>query len=247
MKEKKYPDLSSTALHIIAMFCMLLDHMWATVTPGNPWMTCVGRIAFPLFAFMIVEGFFHTKNLKKYFLRMFLFALIAEIPFDLMYGSMAFYPYHQNVLWTFLLALLGVWVIDTVRKREKRWLTLPVSVLTVAVCTALGFLTMVDFYGVGVLTVFLFYFFRGRKWWCLLGQFAGMYYLNVELLGGLCYQFTVFGHTFEVVRQGFALLALIPIWLYRGRQGCHSKPFQYFCYAFYPLHCLILYLLLHFA
>mgnify|MGYP000794559919 CR=1 FL=1 len=48
-------------------------------------------------------------------------------------------------------------------------------------------------------------------------------------------------------QQGFALLALVPIWLYRGRQGCHSKPFQYACYAFYPVHMLLLVLALNFV
>ncbi len=106
---KKYRfDISSAGLHILAMTFMLLDHMWATVTPGQEWMTCVGRMAFPIFAFMIVEGYFHTHDLKKYLLRMVAFALISEVPFDLMYEGLAFYPYHQNVMWTFLIALGGI-------------------------------------------------------------------------------------------------------------------------------------------
>ena len=57
----------------------------------------------------------------------------------------------------------------------------------------------------------------------------------------------VFGMEFELCQQGLALLALVPIWLYRGRQGCHSKPFQYACYAFYPVHMLLLVLALNFV
>ena len=61
---------SSCSLHILAMACMLCDHMWASLFPYMEWMTCVGRIAFPIFAFMIVEGYFHTKDIKKYLLRL---------------------------------------------------------------------------------------------------------------------------------------------------------------------------------
>ena len=240
-------DISTATLHIIAMTLMLMDHLWATLLPAQEWLTCVGRIAFPIFAFMSVEGYFHTHNFKKYLTRLFIFALLSEIPFDLMYGGTWFYPVHQNVIWTFILGLFGIHIMETVRKKQKT----PVFVLTAILVTIagglLGTLTMVDYYGIGVLTVFIFYFFRGRKWWCLLGQIAALYWVNVELLGGLMYPVRFFGIEFELCQQGLALLALVPIWLYRGRQGYHSKPFQYLCYAFYPVHMLILVMILNFV
>ena len=242
----KHFDLSAAALHILAMLFMLMDHMWATVFPAQDWLTCVGRVAFPIFAFMAVEGYFHTHNFKKYALRMLLFAVLSEIPFDFMYGGTWFYPVHQNVIWTLLMGLLGIRFMETVRQKQKPWLFALAAVLTVLLGGVLGTLGMVDYYGVGVLTVFVFYFFRGRKWWCLLGQAAALYWLNVELLGGLMYPVHLLGLDFELCQQGLALLALIPIWLYRGRQGYHSKPFQYMCYAFYPVHMLLLALTLNF-
>ena len=241
-RSAKRIEISAAALHIIAMTFMLMDHLWATLLPAQDWLTCIGRIAFPVFAFMTVEGYFHTHNLKKYMLRLLLFALISEIPFDLMYGGTWFYPIHQNVIWTLLMGLLGIHLMETVHKNQKRWL----YVLTAFVTVVFG-MCMVDYYGVGVLTVFAFYFFRGRRWWCLLGQFLALYWLNVELLGGLMYPVQLFGAEFEVCQQGLALLALIPVWLYRGRQGYHSKPFQYVCYAFYPVHMLVLVLVLNFV
>ena len=101
----KYLRLNAFWLHILAMLFMLSDHLWATVVPGREWMTCVGRLAFPIFAFMIAEGVYHTKDLKKYAKRLFLFALLSEIPFNYMYDGGPIYPFHQNVLWTFLLAI----------------------------------------------------------------------------------------------------------------------------------------------
>lgn len=239
-------ELTAAVLHIIAMTLMLMDHLWATLLPAREWLTCAGRVAFPIFAFMAVEGYFHTRSFKKYILRMLLFAVLSEIPFDLMYGGTWFYPVHQNVLWTFLLGLLGVWLMEQVRKKGKTWMYLLVCVLVVPAGLVLGILCMVDYYGVGVLTVFVFYFLHGRKWWCFLGQLAALYWLNVELLGGLMYPVQLFGMEFELCQQGLALLALIPIWLYRGRQGYHSKPFQYLCYAFYPVHILLLVVVLNF-
>ena len=239
-------ELTAAVLHIIAMTLMLMDHLWATLLPAREWLTCAGRVAFPIFAFMAVEGYFHTRSFKKYILRMLLFAVLSEIPFDLMYGGTWFYPVHQNVLWTFLLGLLGVWLMEQVRKKGKTWMYLLVCVLVVPAGLVLGTLCMVDYYGVGVLTVFVFYFLHGRKWWCFLGQLAALYWLNVELLGGLMYPVQLFGMEFELCQQGLALLALIPIWLYHGRQGYHSKPFQYLCYAFYPVHILLLVVVLNF-
>lgn len=239
-------ELTAAVLHIIAMTLMLMDHLWATLLPAREWLTCAGRVAFPIFAFMAVEGYFHTRSFKKYILRMLLFAVLSEIPFDLMYGGTWFYPVHQNVLWTFLLSLLGVWLMEQVRKKGKTWMYLLVCVLVVPAGLVLGTLCMVDYYGVGVLTVFVFYFLHGRKWWCFLGQLAALYWLNVELLGGLMYPVQFFGMEFELCQQGLALLALIPIWLYRGSQGYHSKPFQYLCYAFYPVHMLLLVVVLNF-
>lgn len=239
-------DLSAAALHILAMAFMLMDHLWATLLPAQEWLTCVGRIAFPIFAFMAVEGYFHTHNLKKYLLRMLIFAVISEVPFDLMYGGTWFYPVHQNVIWTLMMGLVGIHLMETVRKKKSTFVYILVSTIVVILGGLLGTLSMVDYYGIGVLTVFIFYFFRGRKWWCLLGQMLALYWVNVELLGGLMYPIRLFGMEFELCQQGLALLALLPIWLYRGRQGYHSKPFQYFCYAFYPIHMLVIVLVLNF-
>ena len=239
-------DISAAALHILAMTFMLMDHLWATLLPAQEWLTCVGRIAFPIFAFMAVEGYFHTHNLKKYLLRMLIFAVISEVPFDLMYGGTWFYPVHQNVIWTLMMGLVGIHLMETVRKKKSTFVYILVSAAVVILGGLLGTLSMVDYYGIGVLTVFIFYFFRGRKWWCLLGQILALYWVNVEMLGGLMYPIRLFGMEFEFCQQGLALLALLPIWLYRGRQGYHSKPFQYFCYAFYPVHMLVIVLVLNF-
>ena len=87
--------LSASALRLLAILFMLLDHMWATVIPGNNWMTYAGRLAFPIFAFQIVEGFYHTSDRKQYTKRLLILALISEIPFDLMYVSSPLFLFHH--------------------------------------------------------------------------------------------------------------------------------------------------------
>lgn len=239
---KKF-GISSATLHIIAMVLMLCDHAWATILGRTIILNDLGRIAYPIFGFMLAEGFYHTKNVKKYLLRLFIFALISEIPFNLMVAGVFIYPYHQNVMWTLIIALLLMIWIEHTKKKGKLWLTLLVSILALIIGFIAGIVTYVDYFGFGVLAFLIFYFFREKKWWCFIGQFACLYYIFVEGLGGYCHIVTIFGHKFEIVQEGFALFALIPIWLYNGTKGYNAKWFQYFCYAFYPAHILILYLL----
>lgn len=115
----KKRGINSFTLHILAMLFMLCDHLWATLFPAQEWLTCIGRLAFPIFAFMIAEGCYYTSNVKKYMQRLFLFAVISEIPFNLIMGSSAIYPFHQNVLWTFLLGLLSIQIIEKAKKETE--------------------------------------------------------------------------------------------------------------------------------
>ena len=243
LKENKFKlETTSFSLHIMAMLFMLCDHLWGTIVAGNDWLTCIGRLTFPIYAFMIVEGYFHTKNLKKYMYRLLLFAILSEIPFNLAMGSSIFYPIHQNVLWSFLIAI-GLIHWNEKVKEKKIWERILVGIATVCIANIVGIITFVDYYNAGILMVLVFYVFRGKKWWYYLGQLLCLWYINIEILGGFSYMVNIFGQTYFVARQGFALLALIPIWLYKGKQGYHSRALQYSYYAFYPVHLLVLGLL----
>lgn len=218
---------------------MLCDHLWGASFVMHDIFTCIGRLAFPIYAFMIVEGYFHTGSLKKYVTRLFLFAVISEIPFNLVMGSRVFFPIHQNVLWSFLIAI-GLIHWNEKTKSKQIWKRVLVAVATFVIAYIGGLITFVDYYHSGILILLTFYFFRGKKWWHYLGQLVCMWYINFEMLGGYGYEITILCNVHFIARQGIALLALIPIWLYQGRQGYHSKALQYFYYAFYPLHLLLL-------
>lgn len=241
--QKQGFDISSFTLHLLAMAFMLCDHLWAVLYSGAEWLTCLGRMAYPIFAFMLAEGCFYTHDLRRYMQRIFLWACLTEIPFNIMYGGSAFYPYHQNVLWTFLESLLIIVLMEKCRVCFKKFTAAALCTAIVILGYVLGYITMTDYYGEGILTVLIFYFFRERTPKNRLIQLIGLYILNVEMLGGYSYILNISGAEIEFVQQGFALLALIPIWLYKGRQGFHSKAFRYVCYAFYPVHIIILLLL----
>jgi hypothetical protein len=188
---------------------------------------------------MIVEGYFHTKNLRKYVKRLLVFAVLSEIPFNLAMGSRIFYPIHQNVLWSFLISIGLIHWNEKVKEKQV-WKRVFVVIASVCIGYIGGLITFVDFYNAGILTVLVFYYFRNKKWWCYAAQLVCLWYINFELLGGYSYEVQMFGETHFIARQGIAVLSLIPIWLYQGKQGYHSKRLQYFYYAFYPLHLLIL-------
>ena len=227
---KKIPfgGLSAAALRNFAMVFMLLDHLWATIIPGNMWLTYVGRLAFPIFAFQIAEGYRHTHDLKAYKKRLLIFGLISEIPFNFMTGGAAINPFHQNVMFTFILGLLAIEQFEKIRVNPKEWK----SFLKLLGIYLLAVITFVDYGGLGVLTVLGFHIFRRQKW----AQFAFMLFLNQIWFKGLGIPLNLFGVEIFFKTQAFSLLALPLIWLYNGEKGKGVN----IGYWFYPLHMLVL-------
>ena len=236
-----FGGFTSNMLRTIAVILMLSDHIWATYMSFGNWMTYIGRMAFPIFAFQIAEGFVHTSNFKKYALRLLGFALVTEIPFNLFYSSRWFNPYHQNVLFTLLLGLLAIYVIDKAKKnRTAKNIALSVLWLVlICIASTLGF---VDYGFLGMVTVVMFYLLRDFPF-AWLAQLIAMILINIVFFEGQVFPIEILGRNFEIPLQGFAIFSLIPIWLYGGRKGKSSKIMQYGFYAFYPVHMLILYLI----
>ncbi len=230
--------LTGTALKLIAVVTMFLDHIGAAILESTAiWvilddaaettidyffnssalevirnadviLRAIGRVSFPIFCFLLVEGFLHTKNLRKYFLRLGVFALLSEVPFDLAFAEYWYDPYAQNIFFTLLLGLLAMTCLSRFGDRSLPGLLLALG------CIGLGELFRVDYGGVGVALIVLLYLLRDRK---VLQTVAGCVALSWEVT---------------------APLAFIPIRLYNGERG-RSLP-KYFFYAFYPLHILLL-------
>lgn len=238
MELKKYKKIDAITLKYLAMFMMLLDHLWATIVPGNDWMNYIGRLAFPIFAFQIVEGYFHTKDYKQYLKRLFIFALISEIPFNLMTSGSYIYPFGQNVIFTFIYGIVSIHAIEEIIKRNH----IVKNVVKVLLMMILSIITFPDYNLMGYLTVLLFYVTRNMQY-AWLYQLAGMIYLNWYSFKGLTIYVEAFGKTIPVLVQSFAVLSLLLIWQYNGEPGNQKPILRKFAYWFYPVHMLVIYLI----
>lgn len=223
--------LDGGALKGIAAALMLTDHVGAILLPEVLALRCVGRLAFPIFAFFIAEGYAHTRDFGRYFRRMAILAVVSEIPFNLENGAV-FDPARQNVLFTFCLALLTLRGLEALGRERGfgRWAGCG---LVLAAGFAAGELLRTDYGGWGVVTVALLYLCRDGKYaklWLLLAMAAvnglGMGSLTMPVFGG------------EMPIQIFAVAALPVIWLYNGQAG--PKGLRRAFYVFYPAHLLVL-------
>ena len=235
MKKTRY-GLDSTALRLLAILFMVLDHLWATVVPGNLWLTCLGRLAFPIFAFQLCEGYRHTGDFRRYRRRLLVFALLSEIPFNLFYAGSLIFPFHQNVMFTLLLGLLAIRQADRLR-REEGIKKKSLRCLALLLIFAGGVVLFPDYGLMGVMTVLCFFVFRDHR----LFQLAAMAVLNIFAFKGQTIPVSLGALAFDFPIQGFALLALPLIWLYNGEKGPGGKGLRLFWYIFYPLHMLALY------
>jgi hypothetical protein len=240
--------ISGSTLKIIAVISMLTDHLGAGILGrvlggwnmlpadsifGNQVygyediyriyivMRYIGRIAFPIYCFLLVQGFERTHNLKKYILRMGIFALVSEIPFDLCFKSKILEFSYQNVFFTLFIGLLVMAASDFAARSlvtANVYLNNIIHILSLIVCTAAGMfaaeLLSTDYGATGIICIMALYITRkDRIIQALTGAVAFLWELT-------------------------APLAFVPILFYNGRRGLNIK---YFFYIFYPAHLLIIY------
>lgn len=215
-------SLSSLSLRILAMALMLTDHLRFALPDAGGVFFAVGRLAFPIFAFLVSEGAAHTGNIKKYLLRLLVLALVSEIPFDLMLYSTAFYPGHQNVIWTFLVSLIAVYCL---RRFSGNGL---ICFLCAAAAALISAVCRFDYGALGVLTVLLFSF-AGRE-------------DKPRLIVGFALICLAYGVLYSVWAQLFALLSLIFIFMYNGKRGKDGAALRLVFYGFYPVHMLLIHI-----
>ena len=239
--EKK--GIPGSTLKIVAIVCMFIDHFAAiilsdyvntllqltnndyTLVTRNPVyiamlvMRCIGRLGFPIFCFLLIEGFLHTHNKVKYAFRLFLFALISEIPFDYGFNHTFLEFGYQNVFFTLFIGLVVLMLYEEIEGRlhEKRIQATLLQALVLVGGILLAELLQTDYSGLGIITIAIMYYFHQNK--------------KKETIFG-CLALTV-GTPIEIF--AFAIYPLTA--RYNGQRGLNLK---YLFYAFYPVHIFLL-------
>ena len=104
--------MSAFTLKLIALVTMIIDHVGAIFFPQFIWLRYIGRLSMPIYAFLLVQGYMHTRNFNRYALRMGIFALLSEVPYDLLFQGTWLEFQRQNILFTFLTALFVMKLLD---------------------------------------------------------------------------------------------------------------------------------------
>lgn len=191
---------------------------------GRPtFFNVIGRIAFPIFAFQITEGYIHTKNLKQYFLRLGIFALISQIPFMIFLNSIGINKFTLNIFFTLILGLLCITIYNKSKNKS-------LGILLVLLLMILSELLKCDYGYYGIALTFLFYLFKNKK-----------SYMNISVTFLIIVKYFIDyinkPHIYQIYLAIGTILSLLFINLYNNKKG---KNIKYLLYIFYPLHLIIL-------
>ena len=203
---------------------MFIDHIGYAIFSKFSFFNYIGRIAFPIFAFQISEGYIHTKNLKNYFLRLFIFAFISQIPFMLFYKLVS-NSFELNIFFTLLLGLACIYIYD---KFKYKFIAIILSVIIGLIAE----FTHCDYGFYGVAIILLFYIFKSN---------ISLASITFVLATAIKYLIPIFKYRLYDVYIYLFICTIIPILfinLYNGKKGKDTK---YLLYLFYPIHLLLIY------
>ena len=225
----KSNGISAFTLKSLAILTMVLDHGAAVLlSPYNEYyliLRLVGRIAFPIFCFLIAEGTYHSKKLTKYAFRLGIFALVSELPFNLAFYRNYSFPYHQNVFFTLLIGLGVIAIHRRIVVHNKKLL----SIIPLFIGMYLAYLMKTDYGAQGVLLIYIFYIARNMTNFKIPIYIMGILMLSLN-------RYTLINSL-----QVFAVISIVPISMYGGTKGKSLN--KYVFYSFYPIHLILLYFL----
>lgn len=218
--------LTSFMLKIIAICAMAIDHIGDGFIGHFSFCNLIGRIAFPIFAFFIAEGYIHTSSKKRYAIRLLLFGILSQIPFSLFCSTFT-NEFTLNIFFTLLAGLLAVWFYDTAKKKIMGFSGVLV------LCLLAEFLHFdYGFYGVWI--IFLFFLCR---------DFEALRILLFSVSTFLFYLPTIIRSDFYYITYLLPICTIAPLFLMHFYQGKQGKKLGLFFYVFYPAHLLLIWLI----
>ena len=219
--------LSSFSLRIIALACMCVDHAGLALFPNVGLFRCIGRIAFPLYCFLLAQGFIHTRSLRSYGRRLLLFALLSEIPFDLLIFGQLSSIMEQNVLFSLLFGLMALTAAKAYREKP-----FSACLIIVSLCMA-AMVSRVSFGWLSIALCLCAFYTQGNRLLLLFSYAISLLTYTLSLY--------LSGVTQSWVLVSFcSLSALLPLLFYSGRCGPRHPVLTFAFYASYPLHMLAL-------
>ncbi|MCR5774094.1 MAG: conjugal transfer protein TraX [Lachnospiraceae bacterium] len=216
--------MSGSALKLIAVVTMIMDHTGDIFFPDQIWIRCIGRLSFPIFCFLLVEGFLYTRNLQRYMMRLLVFGLISEIPFDLAFYGEIFAWNHQNVMWTLLLGLIAISFMSMV-EYDNIYVRSLIRMLIAVPFGITAQLLHTDYRWIGVAMMTAMYIFHDME---LLRDAAAAFLMM-----------PVFTNHIEY----YGILSFIPIHFYNGERGIINRRSGWLLYVVYPAHLAIMVLI----
>ncbi|MBQ7785383.1 MAG: hypothetical protein IJ381_04455 [Clostridia bacterium] len=219
--------MSSFLLRMIALISMMIDHAGLALFPDVGLFRCIGRLAFPIYCFLLVQGYLHTHDLSAYGRRLLLLAILSEIPFDLLIFGRFASPIEQNVLFSLLFALMALYCTDALKEKP---LHAGAAILALCMCAMAANVSF------GWLSIAL----------CLGMRCAGN--SKSRLMLNTCGALALYTLSlrFSGVTQSWVLVslcamaAIIPLLLYNGKQGFRHPLLTFLFYLAYPLHLIAL-------
>lgn len=226
--------MSAYLLKIIACFTMLLCHIPFVFPKYSIPLVYIGKISFPIFAFLISEGYVHTRSFSKYLTRLIVFGLISQIPAYLLFVGKSFNGLYLNIFFILALGLIGIRLYD---KIKSKYISIPLILLLAIVAELLK----VDYGVFGVLMIVCFYIFRMNKFNMVLAQMLLLFALYLKKFS--YYEVSLFNLQYVLFEFLFSVISLVIILMYNGKKGKSSSKIKLMFYCFYPVHLIILDLL----
>lgn len=218
--------MNRNVLKIIALITMIIDHIGMFIFPEIIWFRVVGRVSFPIYAFFIAQGMHYSKNKQRYMLTLFIFGVLAQLPYMFLVGSV----YRLNIMFTFIFAGISIMLVNKLLEKHD-FLTISILVVQFMLVIVLSSQGCIDYGLFGIVLIMIFYYARNTKSIYIIASI-------ILIIAHTMSNAIVVGYDINGLLQIFSLVGIGLIGAYNNNKG--KLNLKYFFYVIYPLHLYIL-------